>query len=839
VDLRRFPVATTTRFVTVALLCAAAIVGTFESLSQPLATDPSSSKYEFAVDSHRKVMGIRGCAVTFPFSLHSLTGLGLPINRASQHVSSGFAVDEVGLRPFSTPVTYMALNLFDSIRVSAIALVAGAALGGCGGGGSANSDDGVASTQSSATATSPTAASVGTSATGTSTGTGESSIASSSNADAQSAGLTSSVVDVTPVKSTPTSSSGSDQTATSSTDTSTIASTLGVPGTSQPTEPADPTTVVASSSSNNSIPAMPPRTTQAAARSGAGMNVGGLSPYSPEFPSIDLMKVSGAWLTQCSNTKGSNCNNFGTGASGWETLEESQLDLDSQGWIKSLPASTDTTVKYRYVTTTITAGGLPDGQYIVRYDGQGTLSYSAGGAKVASASTAGRDVVQFTAAKGGFFVTITATTPTNYLRNIRVYPPGGACANDYTTYAASASACGGSKGAYVAFESFPSTQQWFPQFISDMKGFRTLRFMDWMKTNTTMIANWSDRALPTDRNWDGVNGAPVETMVDLANSVGADPWMNIPPHATDDYVHQFASLVHQRLSPSLHLNLEYSNETWNYGFAATSWMLAQGKAAWPTQVAQGANVYYLELNWYARRLAQVCTIVKQEFGADASRVTCIANTQASLANMTQQVLACTYAAAELGKPCAKFYDAVAIAPYFGYYIGNPTYRPTIQTWYTDADGGLGKLFSEIDGADANGTSITAPLAALSKFPAGARGMSKGWMTTTKAVADTYGLPMWAYEGGQHLLPYQGDTDTKFYNLVLAANRDARMGTAYAQDLADWKASGGQVFTFYNHVATPSKYGFWGAKETLADTSNPKWKAVVQTRDATACWWSGC
>jgi len=741
-----------------------------------------------------------GSGVAFPCYLHSLTSLTGPIDSASQHVSSGLAVDETGLRPYSILATHMALNFFDSIRASAIALATGAALGGCGGGGGNSGEaDSVPSTQSAVTSTTST---------DTASSSGTSTISPTGGSDAQAAGLTSTVIDVTPVKAPTTTPSN-----------------------------VDPEATVVASASPTPISTI--KNAQIAARSGVGMNVGGLSPYSPEYPSIDLMKVSGSWLTQCTNTTGSNCNNFTSPARDFDTLEESKLDLDAQGWVKSLPASTDTTVKYRRVMVAITAGlGLPDGQYVVRYDGQGTLSYT-GGTKVAAASSAGRDVIQYSPSKGGLFLTISATTPSNYLRNIRVYAPGGACANDYTTYAASASSCGGDKGAFVAFESFPASQPWFPQFISDLKGFRTLRFMDWMKTNTTMTADWASRPLPTDRNWGGANGAPVETMIDLANATGSDPWMNIPPHATDDYVHQFARLVHQRMSPSLHLNLEYANETWNYSFAPTNWMLAQAKAAWPTQVAQGANVYYLELNWYARRLAQVCTIAKQEFGADASRVTCIANTQASMSSGTQQVLACTYAAAELGKPCAKFFDAVAVAPYFGFYIGLPTYRPTVATWYADADGGLSKLFSEINGADASGTPITAPLASLSKFPAGARGMSKGWMTTTKAVADTYGLPMWAYEGGQHLLPYGGDTDANFYNLVLAANRDARMGTAYSQDLADWKAAGGQVFAYYNHVSPASKYGFWGAKETLGDNANPKWQAILQARDASACWWAGC
>jgi hypothetical protein len=574
-------------------------------------------------------------------------------------------------------------------------------------------------------------------------------------------------------------------------------------------------------------------------RSGAGMNLAPLDPTSTEFPTIDLMKRAGAWLTQCASWTSATCKDFAAGQSAWDTREESKLNVDAQGWIKSLPASTDATTKYRYVTTIVSGGGLPDGKYIVKYDGQGTLSYSGAGAKVASLSAAGRDVVQVTAANGGFFVTINATTPGNYLRNIRVYPPGGACANDYSTFAADATACGGTKGAYVAFETFPATKPWYPPFYSDVKGFRTLRFMDWMRTNTTTNANWATRSLPTDRTWAGDNGVPLETMIDLANDTGTDPWVNIPPYANDDYVHQFARLAHQRLSSTLKLNLEYSNEAWNYAFPATNWMLTQAKATWPTQVSQGANVYTLGLNWYAQRLAQVCTIAKAEFGADASRVTCIANSQAALTSVTQQVLSCTYAAAALGKPCGKFFDVLSIAPYFGYYIANPTYRPTIKTWYTDADGGLTKLFEEINGATPTGTPMLAPLGALTKFTAGARGMSNGWMTTTKAVADSYGLPMWAYEGGQHLVPPVGDTDAAFLSLITNANRDARMQAAYAQDMADWKAAGGQTFVYYHHVGAPSKYGMWGAKLTLTDNDSPKWKAITQARDGTACWWSGC
>ena len=578
-----------------------------------------------------------------------------------------------------------------------------------------------------------------------------------------------------------------------------------------------------------------PVSNSGSARSGIGMNLGTLA---AEMPTIDLMKRAGAWYVGCTLYTSATCTGFTGAARSFDTLEEGKLDLDAQGWIKSLPANSDTSLKFRFATTVLSSGMIPDGKYVVRYDGTGTIAYSGVAVKVVAESAPGRDVVQLTnSASGGFFLTINATTPGNYLRNIRVYPPGGACSGDYTTFAASASACTASTGAYVPFESFPASQPWYPPFIADAKGFRTLRFMDWMMTNTTTIANWSDRALPTDRAWSGANGVPVETMIDLSNAAGADPWLNLPAHATDDYVHQFGRLVHQRLSTNLNLNLEYSNETWNYAFAQTKWMKDQGAAQWPTQLAGGANAYELGYNWYAQRLVQVCNIVKQEFGADASRVRCIANTQAANAAVTSEVLACKYAAVALGKPCGKLIDVVAVAPYFGFYVGDATYRPVVQAWYAAADGGLTKLFSELSGVETNGKALAAPL--MAAFPSGARGMSKGWMTTTKAVAATYGLPMWAYEGGQHLVPPMGDTDAKFLALITAANRDARMGTAYDQDIADWKSAGGQTFVYYTHVARPGKYGIWGVKETQVDINAPKWKAVVKARDSSACWWTGC
>ncbi len=574
-------------------------------------------------------------------------------------------------------------------------------------------------------------------------------------------------------------------------------------------------------------------------RSGVGLNVSGLTYFSTAIPTIDVMKRASAWLTQCASTK--TCANFAAGAGSWDTLEEAALDLDADGYPKSLPADDDLSLKFRKVTTMLSSSGsLPAGRYIVAYDGAGTITYGGAAVKSATASKPGRDVVDLgSGSTASFWLTIAATQPGNHLRNIRVYLPGGACASNLQTFAADAASCGGSKGAFVPFESFPKDNLWNPQFLADVKGFRTLRFMDWGATNSNLLSSWSSRPQVTNRIWSSTKGVPVEAMLSLANVAGADPWISLPAHVDDDYVLQFSRLATQTLSTSLKVNLEYGNEPWNYAFKATQWMLAQAQAAWPDEVAKGTNIWSLESNWYAQRLVNVCRIAKGSSSAAASRFRCISNTQAAQPSQTEQVLACTVAARTLGQPCAKWIDAAAIAPYFGYYLGGATARPVVSTWYAQADGGLNALFQELTGHDLLGKILATPLATLSvQAPGGALAQSLTWMKGTKAVTAKYGVPMWAYEGGQHLVAPAGDTDAKLSTLMIAANRDARMQGAYEQMIANWKSAGGQTFTYYSHAGLPSKSGSWGMKESMADNGNAKWKAAVEQRNA-SCWWSGC
>ena len=62
---------------------------------------------------------------------------------------------------------------------------------------------------------------------------------------------------------------------------------------------------------------------------------------------------------------------------------------------------------------------------------------------------------------------------------------------------------------------------------------------------------WSTRRLESYHTQAGSEGAAIEYMIQLANTLGADPWFNIPHAADDNFVKQFASLVKNTLRPDL------------------------------------------------------------------------------------------------------------------------------------------------------------------------------------------------------------------------------------------------------------------------------------------------
>jgi hypothetical protein len=531
------------------------------------------------------------------------------------------------------------------------------------------------------------------------------------------------------------------------------------------------------------------------AKSPLGMNLAGVTYYSSEQPFLNIFKTAGGWTTH--------------GSSSWDTSEEQYLNLDSDGWPMTLTSKNEPSAQQFTSVGVVLARNLPStangyypaGQYVVLYDGQGTLTYGFDASLVSS--SAGRDVINATPTSGGIELRITATDPNhsgNYIRNIRVVQSQN-------------------EAALTAGRLFN------PTFLSVIQKFRALRFMDWFQTNGSPLSTWSTRPVLTNAFWGTNKGVPVEAAVQLADAISADAWLNVPHMADDNYITQMATLVHAQLGAGQKVYVEFSNEVWNGVFAQYHYAVTAGQALWPAQPGGGGG-YVWNRNWYGMRTAQMCDLWKSAWGADRDRVVCVLAAQAASAYAATASLDCAYWTS--GTPCsAHGIGAVAIAPYFGF-GGVPL------LWALLSDGGLANLFQSL--YSQNDPSIAA---------GGSLSQTSQWETAYITALTKYKLPMIAYESGQSYESSPASLTAPITNLYVSANRDARMGTAYTNYLQNWKTNGGQLIMLFDDIGAYGQFGEWGALESIMQTTTPlssappKWQAIQNFISGNACWWSNC
>ncbi len=507
--------------------------------------------------------------------------------------------------------------------------------------------------------------------------------------------------------------------------------------------------------------------------SSIGTNLTGVIDWSVEWAFVDAFKASRSWISGSENA--------------WDDGRE--LDLDGDGWVRSLlPGQLARTL-------VLPEGHYPQGRYIVLYDGEGTLTYSGGGTRDAASSSPGRDVI-VASGTSPVIVNITATTPGNYLRNIRFIMPGGVCSTDMYRYCDDASPC--DTGTCNPFEDNYATQIFHPTFLSRVRGYRTLRFMDWMATNNSRVS--AEGARVSDARWVS-RGVPVEIMIDLANRLGADAWLTVPHLATDAYVSSLANAVHDQLAPGLVAYVEYSNEIWNTIFSQGTYCEQQGLA-----LGRASNPYEARLRFQAQRSVEIFEIFESVFtGEDRQRIVRVLAAQA--ANPWTSTVLLDHGDA------LQHVDALAIAPYFGGYLGGPESQANVSAMDLDA------LFVEL-------VDVAVP-------------ESLEWVTSQAAVASERNVSLIAYEAGNHLAGHSGVENNGSVNALFdAANRDPRMRQVYATYLDGWKANGGELLVHFVNCSSPSKWGRWGALEYLEQprAEAPKYDAIHTFIEANPAWW---
>ena len=461
-----------------------------------------------------------------------------------------------------------------------------------------------------------------------------------------------------------------------------------------------------------------------------GMNLESIVDWSPAWTFTDVFQASRPWINQVFNTT--------TWATSWDDPASPLLDVAPDGTVRSLGRWTQNGVELRQQAATLMfrdiGGAYPAGRYVAEWDGSGDVRFGFDATVASTSRTAdghNRALLDVTPSDAGIYLRIETTDPADPVRNIHLWMP------DY----------GGQSFTGQRWQPGAAFSPFHPLFLDRLAPFGTIRFMGMQETNSSDITTWSQRRT-TDaaRQSSGaqgtpseplVNGMALETMIELANALDADPWFNMPFQADDDFVRQFATTVRNRLEPGRKVYVEWANEVWNFGwgFEASQWVADQ---------VQLEGLDPNEGQWIVagREAKRDMDIWSQVFAGQSDH---------SLVRVAAGWAAVEWVSNRIAEEMQGAFDAIAIAPYI-----TPTdAQRASYSASTSVDQVLADTRSNI------ATSVT-------------------WVSNHAVLADswsaTLGRPidLLAYEGGIHLdgrgAPYQD----AFY----AAGLTPQMGEIY-------------------------------------------------------------
>jgi hypothetical protein len=312
-----------------------------------------------------------------------------------------------------------------------------------------------------------------------------------------------------------------------------------------------------------------------------------------------------------------------------------------------------------------------------------------------------------------------------------------------------------------------------PEFLTMLKGFRVLRFMDWQATNVGDPVSWATRHTPQTLTVKDHDGVSVEDMVALAALSHTDAWFNMPWRADDDYVRHFAQYVHDTLPRNQHVYVELGNEVWNGMFPVTRLITQQG-----IDERLGASPKEAAIRNYGRRLIKVMDIWKQVFADNPGRLIRVASGQSADTYRTETLLAYP--------DLPKHVDAFATAPYF--YYDNKDNPADVDQIYQRLTVGVDKALAE--------------------------------SVAQKAIAARYGLRYVAYEAGQGIVLAD-------IPLAQRIQRDPRMYDLYRHYISGWRTQIGDTMMLFGTVFRIRRSGAWGLLEYDGQPAAeaPKFRAV--------------
>lgn len=290
------------------------------------------------------------------------------------------------------------------------------------------------------------------------------------------------------------------------------------------------------------------------------------------------------------------------------------------------------------------------------------------------------------------------------------------------------------------------------------------------------ITSWETRKTPNDitqQPMTAINGKRDgwcwEYMIELANILNKDIWINMHISCDSNYVAELAKMLKENLNPSINIYIENSNEVWS-----------------PTQETHGpynqaqaeANVISFDEN-YARRTVELSNWFGNVFGQDEinKRIRVILAGQQAYIGRTDNHL--NYIKNNLGEP-SKFIYATSTALYF----------QSTKSNNSDPDQINDGMLEDINRQTIDFNSGFYRINHLNR--------AKDWGFVGGCTS---------YEGGAHL-PSSGVTNN--LDAQILAHRTEKMKDILKYNFLDgWKNLGGGLAMNFTLFSGYNRYGCWG------------------------------
>jgi len=320
------------------------------------------------------------------------------------------------------------------------------------------------------------------------------------------------------------------------------------------------------------------------------------------------------------------------------------------------------------------------------------------------------------------------------------------------------------------------------EYLTLFDSFDITRYLDWGKINNSQQVRWEDRVKPGDVR-EATDPVPYETQIALANETQTTFYAQIPHLADRNYIEQLARLIDEQLDSGLSVYVEFSNEVWNFNFKQTG------------HVNKMAEVNGRNLSQEYGYQAAIATKIFEDAFRDPDRVDRVLAGMAAVPWRAEQAVI-GWEAANVGP-----FEVISLAAYATEPLGSKSIIAEDRLEWSAGDW-LNHAIASLQDHQAN------------------------WYGQHGALAEKYGVPMIAYEGGQHFAS-ASDKWKAFRGVFTEMQDHPLMYDLLIADRELFKASGGDGIIYFN-MASPQDIAWpFGTIDHLGDREgNPKWQAVT-------------